>query len=363
MQPTAETTAEVPVEPEITTTPTDDSAYLRIAHFAPDAASVDAYLNGNIAVRNLNYPSASRWFAVDPGTYTMAVAASGQTANDTLIDPFDVTASAGTWQTVAVIGSTASGTLQASVIAEDYSDLLPSTGSFTFVNALEGSPPVNLVRDGVVFFAQVGSPGQDAALSSSLLVDAGIFDVSVTAGDDPAQVFAERTGLELPENAYTLVALIGTLGDSRLFVLTTDRSEVQIVRGLLPKPGQLLDALRANENLTAFADTLESTGLSDLLSGDTEYTILAPANFAFDDSAAMTAEQQAEALRGYIVEGKFTSIELVDAGTLTALDGSTLNVTTDANGIFINNVQVIDVNIPATNGVIHMLNGLLNQAS
>jgi uncharacterized surface protein with fasciclin (FAS1) repeats len=185
----------------------------------------------------------------------------------------------------------------------------------------------------------------------------------VTAGDDPSRVFAERSGLEMPENAYTLVALIGTLDDSRLFVLTTDRSEVQIVRGLLPKPGQLLDALRANENLTAFADALENAGLSDLLSGEEEYTILAPANFAFDDSPAMTAEEQADMLRGYIVEGKYTSAELIDAGTLTALDGSTLNVTIDNNGIFVNNVQVIDVNIAATNGVIHMLNGLLTQAS
>lgn len=360
--PTAEATAEMPVEPEVTTTPTDDSAYLRIAQFAPDAESVDVYLNGSVAVRNLKYPSVSRWFAVDPGTYSLAVAPSGQSVDDTVFAPVDVTASADTWQTVVVIGSAESGTLQASVIPEDYSDLMPSTGGLTFVNALEGSPNVNFVRGDVVFYAQVGFPGPDTATSSSsLLIDAGIFDVSVTEADDPTNVFAERAGLEMQENAYTLVALIGTLDESRLYVLTTDRSEVQIVRGLLPKPGQLLDAMRANENLTAFAAALESAGLSDLLSGSEMYTILAPANFAFDDSASMTAEQQ-EALRGYIVEGKYTSAELVDAATLTTLAGTTLSVTTEANGILVNGVQVIDVNIPATNGVIHMLNGLLTPA-
>ncbi len=184
--------------------------------------------------------------------------------------------------------------------------------------------------------------------------------MSVVDPNNPSTVFAQQTGLQLPENAYTLVALIGTPGNEQLFTLVTDESAVEIVRGMLPKPGTLIDALNADPNLTAFADALQSAGLSDMFTGDTQYTIFAPANFTMD---SMSTADQANALRAYIVEGKYTSRQILDAGTLTALDGSTITITTDNNAIYANGVQVIDVNIAATNGVIHMLDGLFGQTA
>jgi len=47
----------------------------------------------------------------------------------------------------------------------------------------------------------------------------------------------------------------------------------------------------------------------------------------------------------------------VNAGTLTALNGTTLTITIENNNIVVNGQRVIDVNISATNGVIHMVNG------
>jgi len=356
-QPTAEATSEISATAEMTTVPTDTSAYLRVAHFAPDAPAVDVYFNGSIAYKKLIYQSISNWLAVDPGTYSIAVVPNGQSVSSTAFAPVDVSAESGAWKTVAIVGSADSGTLQAAVITEDYSDLLPSTGGFTFFNALEGSAPVNLVRSGAVYFAQIGFPGVDTTSFSSLVGDAGTFDVSAVDPNAPSTVFAQRTGLALPENAYTFIALIGTKDDPQFFVNVTDESAKEIAQGKLPEPGTLLEALRANDNLTAFADAIHSAGLTDLLTGATPYTIFAPANFALD-MGSMTAEQQANALRSYIVEGKYTSKQVVDAGTLTALDGTKLTVTTDNNAAYVNGVQVIDVNIAATNGVIHMLNGL-----
>lgn len=352
MEPTAEVT---PVAPEMTEMPSDDNGYLRIANFSPDAGTLDLFVNDSLAVRSLTYPAISQWFAVAPGSYTVAASGSGQSASDSLFATIDVPVSGGTWQTVAIIGSTASGTLQAIIVPEDYSDLQPSTGGLTFLNAVEGSNPVNLIRDDVVFFAQIGYPSADTpASSSSLIIDSGMFTLGVTDANDPTIVYVENRTVALPENGYTLVALIGTLDDARLFVITTDRSEVQIVRGLLPEPGQLLDAMHTNENLTSFADALANGGMTETLSGAQQYTIFAPANFVVDNELNA---QSALALRSYIVEGKYTSRQLIDAGTLTAVDGTTLTITTRDNGIYVNDVQLIDVNIPATNGVIHMQSG------
>src|SRR5207244_2974611 len=116
----------------------------------PDAQGVDVYFNGTIAYKNLLYRSLSNWLAVDPGTYSIAVVPNGESVSSTAFAPVDVRAESGSWKTVAIVGSSNSKTLQAAVITEDYRDLLPSTGGFTFFNALEGSAPVNLVRSGAV---------------------------------------------------------------------------------------------------------------------------------------------------------------------------------------------------------------------
>lgn len=372
-EPTAEATAEgtadvvtevepeVTVVPEIEAPPSDNNAYLRLAHFSPDAPTVDVYFNGNLAITGLSSLNASAWIPLAPASYSIAVVPSGGAVEDAMIPPFDAGASAGTWQTVTLVGSAANGTLHGAVIGEDYSELLPGTGGFTFVNALEGSSPVNLIRDDVVYYAQIAFPTPNStSASSSLRVDSGVYDIAISATDDPNNILFEQTELELPENVYTLVALVGTPGNEGLVVIETDKSQVAIARGLLPKPGTLADALRASENLTAFANALGSSELAGLLSteDDAEYTIFAPASFVIDGMALDEA-----ALMGYVVDGKYTSTAIIAAGTLTALDGSTLTVTTGDSGIYVNGVLVIDVNVPAVNGVIHMINGTFGAGS
>ncbi|HVU11309.1 MAG TPA: DUF4397 domain-containing protein [Phototrophicaceae bacterium] len=358
--PTAQVTAQATaaVTPAVATTPTDQSAYLRFAHFSPDAPAIDVYVNGTLAVKNLTYPSISEWIAFDPGSESISVTATGDSTGSTVFAPTSVSASAGTWQTVAVVGSASSKTLQAAVVTEDYGQLLPSTGGFTFLNAVVGSDPVNLVKANVTYFAQVGAPGSNTSASSTLRGDSGTFDVSAVDPKNPSTVFASQTSFDIPENAYTFLALIGTPGNEKFFSMVTDMSAVEIVRGLLPKPGTLIDALNADPNLTAFAAALQSAGLADMLNdSSTQYTIFAPANFILDNT--QTVDQQAAALKAYIVQGKYTSKQLLSTGTLTALDGSTLKFTTNNNAIFVNSAQIIDLNIAATNGVIHMLNGHL----
>ena len=355
-------TPEAAVAVEMQSTPLDQGAHFRVAHFAPDAADADVYFNGTLAVKTMKFPSVSQWITVQPGTYTVVIAPSGQPASAAIIAPINLSMGGDTWQTVAIIGSTSSGTLNAALVAEAYPDLLPGTSGFTFLHALEGGPAVNLVRDNVVYFAHLTFPGSDpSAASSSLREDSGIFDINATAADDPNNVLAEQARLEIPENAYTLVALIGPLDQPRLFTMVTDRSVVAIARGKLPAPGTLMDALRADQNLTGFAAAIDQAGLADLLTGSDPYTIFAPANYVLDDLNAMSADELASLLRRHIVEGKWANNAVIAAQALTTLAGTQLTITTTNSGVYVNGVLMIDRNIPASNGVIFMLNRVLTQ--
>jgi len=354
LEATPESTAPVPFPPAITVTPVPDSAFVRIANFSPDTQWFDVSINGTPTVLRLPYPGVTEWIPVTPGSVTVDATISDTGA---AVNPVSVETPGGSWTTIAIVGSSANNTLQITPFVEDYSDLLPSTGGFTFFNALEGSPAINLVKDDVVYFAQVGFPGPDTIAFGTLLGDSGVHLIRAEDAMNPAQVFAENPAFEIPENEYTLLALIGTPADPRFFVLSTDESAVELAKGILPRPGTIIEGLRTNENLTTFADALVAAGLTDMLTGTTQYTILAPANFALDGSDTMTPEEIATVLRSYIVEGKITKNELENAGTLTAVDGTPITVTVDNNGISVNGQQVIDVNIAAVNGIIHMING------
>jgi hypothetical protein len=157
-------------------------------------------------VLRLPFPSVTEWIPVTPGSVSVGANLSDNTS--AAVAPLSVETPAGTWTTVAIVGSSANGTLQATSFVEDYSDLLPSTNGFTFFNAVEGSPALSLIKDDF----------------GSLLGDSGVHLIRAEDAMNPAVVFAENPALELQENAYTLVALVGTPGNSWFFVLPTDES-------------------------------------------------------------------------------------------------------------------------------------------
>lgn len=108
--------------------------------------------------------------------------------------------------------------------------------------------------------------------------------------------------------------------------------------GRLEEPGTILEAADANEHLAGLREALDDTGMND-------------------------PEALATLLRAHTVEGALTLQDIMEAETLTTLAGSDLHVHVEGNTVFVNDAQVIEANIPATNGVIHMLNGLATPAA
>jgi uncharacterized surface protein with fasciclin (FAS1) repeats len=61
-----------------------------------------------------------------------------------------------------------------------------------------------------------------------------------------------------------------------------------------------------------------------------------------------------------VVAGEaLTAESLTDGQELTTLQGQTLKVTKSGDEIRINGVRVIAADVPATNGVIHVIDGVL----
>jgi uncharacterized surface protein with fasciclin (FAS1) repeats len=112
-----------------------------------------------------------------------------------------------------------------------------------------------------------------------------------------------------------------------------------------------------------------SIGLVHALQGDEtvdKLTVFAPLNSAFPkvpsvaleavyaDDAALT-----QVLTYHVVPGEYTSDMLTDGLVLTTLQGEDLEVTVSGDEILINGNAVVAADVPATNGVIHVMNDVL----
>ena len=118
-------------------------------------------------------------------------------------------------------------------------------------------------------------------------------------------------------------------------------------------------------------DTLEAAviaaELADDLSGPGPFTVFAPTDAAFAALPSGTIETLltdptgtlAQILLYHVVGGTALSTDLSNGQIIATLQGQTVEVTINADGVFINDAQVTVADITATNGVVHVIDAIL----
>ncbi len=127
----------------------------------------------------------------------------------------------------------------------------------------------------------------------------------------------------------------------------------------------IVDTAVAAGSFTTLVAAVQAAGLVDTLKGEGPFTVFAPTDEAFAklpagtveallaDPAALTA-----VLTYHVVPGKVTSDAVVSLTSATTVQGA--DVAIDASsGVRINDAQVIQADVMATNGVIHVIDTVL----
>lgn len=132
----------------------------------------------------------------------------------------------------------------------------------------------------------------------------------------------------------------------------------------------LTDVAAENPQLTQLVQALEAAGMTSALEEAGPLTVFAPNNDAFAglDQADLTElltnpQQLGDILRYHVVEGAVTSSDLEDGQTLTTLEGSDLTVSVDGSTISVDGAEVVEPDIEAGNGVIHIIDGVIRPSS
>ncbi len=118
----------------------------------------------------------------------------------------------------------------------------------------------------------------------------------------------------------------------------------------------LLAIVLDRPELSRFVAALEAAGVASLLAGAEFLTVFAPIDAdSPDDHAPLPRQAQ---LRQHMCPGQAMAIDLLDRSPLTTLQGTSLAIGNGA-GLCVDGVFIIDADIEASNGVLHVIAGWL----
>lgn len=122
-----------------------------------------------------------------------------------------------------------------------------------------------------------------------------------------------------------------------------------------------------SESFTTLTTALEVAGLTDTLSGEGPFTVFAPTDEAFAALPEGTLEQLlqpenrellVQILTYHVVEGSVMSGDLTTS-EVPSIEGRSINVTVGEDSVMVNSANVVQADIEASNGVIHVIDQVI----
>lgn len=166
--------------------------------------------------------------------------------------------------------------------------------------------------------------------------------------------------------AIRLTLTHGQIGDFNKDI-EFDNGIIHIIDELLTIPLSISETLISG-NFTALAGAATQAGLVSTLQELTDITIFCPNNDAFqalaDGGAGMSNGQLADILQYHVVQGTVGYSTVLSNTSLPTLQGDDLQITiTDDGAVFANFARVINANVLIANGVLHVIDEVLNPSS
>ncbi|GAX73446.1 hypothetical protein CEUSTIGMA_g898.t1 [Chlamydomonas eustigma] len=126
-------------------------------------------------------------------------------------------------------------------------------------------------------------------------------------------------------------------------------------------------SLASNANYTLLASSLAKAGLDKVLMGAGPFTLFAPNDDAFADAARalkitkmelLALPNLPDILKYHAVAGLVMSSDMKEGQELTTVQGSKVKVSL-AGGVQINGIKVKKADFKTSNGVVHVIDGVL----
>ncbi|EON75529.1 hypothetical protein ADIS_3932 [Lunatimonas lonarensis] len=260
--------------------------------------------------------------------------------------------------------------------ASQFSTLVAAVQRAGLVEALTGPGPFTVFAPTNQAFADAGITDVTAIPVDQLrdillyhVVSGRVMSNQVTSGAVPTLLEGASLNFTVSGGAITINDGIGVATAD----ISASNGVIHAINGILMPPTEeeeetntIADIVMGNENFSTLLAAVMQAGLAEALAAaDGDFTVFAPTDAAFArfmDDNGLTAEQLlaspnlVDILSYHVVVGPVPS-SAVSAGSVTSLGTTPFFVSVDpAGGIWLNgSAQVVDADIMADNGIIHVI--------
>lgn len=178
--------------------------------------------------------------------------------------------------------------------------------------------------------------------------------IKITAAAAWLFILACNAAEQAPDKALTNSENTAPAGQSAVKDDLSAKNVVQVASG--------------SKDHTTLVTAVKAAELVDALSNAGPFTVFAPTNAAFDKLPAGTVEgllkpEKKEALTDilqyHVSVGVFKEDMLQEGQTLGQVNGGNITISKKADGIYVNGTAKIIASIPASNGIIHVIDAVL----
>ena len=255
--------------------------------------------------------------------------------------------------------------LEAAVIEAGLAEALSGDGPFTVF-----APTDDAI---VALTEELGISAEDLLALPNLgeilqyhVVAAAAFSTDLSDGQSIATLLGEEVTVTVNQNGVMINNAMVTVAD-----IAADNGVVHVIDAvLLPPPAEttVVDIIVESELHTILEAAVIAADLATTLSGEGPFTVFAPTDAAFEALMAafgVTAEELLEypeltnVLLYHVVAGQALASDLSDGQEITTLLDADVVVSITADGVFINQAQVIVADVTAGNGVVHVIDAVL----
>jgi uncharacterized surface protein with fasciclin (FAS1) repeats len=106
-------------------------------------------------------------------------------------------------------------------------------------------------------------------------------------------------------------------------------------------------------------ELVTTAGLVPILSGETQYTLLAPPEQALASLKGESPEKLRRILSGHLLKGKYTEKDFKDGAKVETLSGASLNICRKEGHTLINGVRIAQADMELSNGILQSMSGAL----
>ena len=133
-------------------------------------------------------------------------------------------------------------------------------------------------------------------------------------------------------------------------------------------PKNIVQVASENGSFNTLVAAVKAAGLVETLQGAGPFTVFAPTDAAFAklpagtvDALLANKEALASILTYHVVSGRTVASDITrNNGAMPAtVNGQPLSITVRAGKVYVNGAQVVIADVPASNGVIHVIDAVL----